>query len=78
MLCDLGKNKKKANNKWILQAAIDHLVTTPTCITDEFTKLQLSTHIIDKFWSYTWVATGDKIMDGITPFNIVFMLKPVA
>ena len=79
MLCDLGKNKKKANDTWILQAAIDQHVTTPTCIADEFTKPQLSTLIVDKFCSYAWAATGNnKIMDGIMPFNIAFMIKPAA
>ena len=54
MLHDLGKNKKKADNSWILQAAIDQYMTAPACVANEFTKLQLSTHIVDKFWSYTW------------------------
>ena len=78
MLHELGKNKKKANDSWILQAAINQCVTAPACIANEFMKLQLSTHIVDKFWSYTWAATGNEIMDGITPFNITFMLKSVA
>ena len=59
VLHDLGKNKKKANDSWILQATIDHRVIAPTCITNEFMKLQLSNHIMDKFQSYTWVAIGD-------------------
>ena len=78
VLHDLGKNKKKANDTWILQAAIDQCVTTPACITDEFKKPQLSTHIVDKFHSYTQAATVNKITDGIMPFNITFMIEPVA
>ena len=78
VLRELGKNKKKADDTWILQAAIDQRATAPACVADEFTKPQLSTHIVDKFRSYTWAATGDELTDGITPFNIVFMLEPGA
>ena len=78
VLHDLGNNKKKANDAWILQAAIDQYVTTPTCIADEFTKSQLSTHIVNKFCSYAWAATGNEITDRIMLFNIVFMIKPAA
>ena len=52
----LGKNKKKADDTWILQAALDQCATTPACIANEFTKPQLSTHIIDKFCSYAWLG----------------------
>ena len=75
VLRELGKNKKKADDSWILQAAIDQCATTPACIANEFTKPQLSMHIVDKLRSYTWAATGDEITDGITPFNIAFMLE---
>ena len=79
MLHELGKNKKKANDSWILQAAINQCATAPACVINEFTKLQLSTNIVDKFCSYTsWAATGVEITDGITPFNIAFMLKLAA
>ena len=37
------------------------------------TKPQLSTHIINKFQNFTWAATGNDILDGITPFNIMFV-----
>ena len=72
MLCDLGKNKKKADDTWIQRA------TTPACITDEFMKPQLSTHIVDKFHSYAWAAMGNEITDRIMPFNIAFMIEPAA
>ena len=75
VLCELGKNKKKADDTWILQAAINQPATTPACIANEFTKPQLSTHIVDKSHSYIWAATGDEITNGITLFNIVFMLE---
>ena len=78
MLCEIGKNKKKVDDSWNLQAAINQCATAPTCIANELMKPQLSTHIMDKFHSYTWAATGDKITDSITPFNITFMLKPAA
>ena len=58
VLCELGKNKKKADDTWILQAAINQCATAPACITDKFMKPQLSMHIVDKFHSYTWAATG--------------------
>ena len=78
MCCVTGKNKKRANDAWILQAAINQCATAPACITDEFTKPQLSTHIVNKFHSYAWAAMGNEIMDGIMPFNIAFMIEPVA
>ena len=78
VLHNLGKNKKKANDTWVLQTAIDLCATAPACTADEFTKPQLSMHIIDKFHSYAWVAMGNKVSDDITPFNIVFMIKTAA
>ena len=75
VLHDLGKNKKKADDAWILQAAIDQGAIAPACIAYEFMKPQLSTHIINKFHSYAWAAMGNKITDGIMPFNIAFMIK---
>ena len=75
VLHELGRNTKKADDTWILQAAINQCTTAPACIANEFMKLQLSMHIVDKFHSYTWAATGDKITDRITPFNIIFMLE---
>ena len=66
VLHDLGKNNKKANDACILQAAIDQHATAPACIANEFTKPQLSTHIINKFCSYAWAAMGNKVvMDSI-------------
>ena len=35
-------------------------------------------HIVNKFCSYTWAVTGDELTNGITPFNIIFMLEPGA
>ena len=78
VLHSLGKNKKKANDTWILQAALDQCATAPACIANEFTKPQLSVHIINNFCSYTWATMGNKILDSITPFNIVFMIELAA
>ena len=50
-------------------------MTAPTSIADEYTKPQLSTHIINKFCSYAWVATGNEILDSTMPFNISFVTK---
>ena len=75
----LGKNKKKANDTWvILQTAIDLHVTTPASVTNKLTKPQLCMHVIDKFCSYAWAATGNEISDGITLFNITFVTEPAA
>ena len=78
LLHNLGKNKKKSNNTWVLQTAIDLHATTPTSVANKYTKPQLSIHIIDKFCSYAWVATGNEILDGIIPFNIMFVTKMAA
>ena len=48
---------------------------THICFADEYTKPQLSTHIIDKFHSYAWVATENKTTDGIILYNIMFVTK---
>ena len=69
----LGRNKKKSEDQLILQMAIDERASAPASTGDEYTKPQLSTHIIDLFRSYAWAATGEELTDGITPFNITFM-----
>ena len=45
---------------------------------DDYTKLVLSTQIIDAFRTYTWAATGELITDGITPFNITYAIEKSA
>ena len=75
LLHNLGKNKKKSNDTWVLQTAINLCMTAPTSVANEYTKPQLSMYIINKFHSYAWAATGNEISDGITPFNITFVTK---
>jgi hypothetical protein len=77
-LWELAKNKKKLEDTWVLQNAIDARASAPVSVADEYTKPQLSTHIIKKFRSYAWAATGNDISDGITPFNIMFINEPAA
>jgi hypothetical protein len=69
----LARNKKKSDDQLVLQMAIDERASAPASVADEYTKPQLSTHIIDLFRSYAWAATGDELSDGITPFNITFV-----
>ena len=74
----LGRNKKMADDTWVLQAAINLHATAPASIANEFTKPQLSMHVINKFCSYDWVATGNEILDGIMPFNNMFVTELAA
>jgi hypothetical protein len=69
----LARNKKKSDDQLVLQMAIDERAAAPASTADEYTKPQLSTHIIDLFRSYAWAATGEELTDGITPFNITFV-----
>ena len=69
----LGRNKKKSDDQLVLQMAIDERASAPASAADEYTKPQLSTHIVDLFRSYAWAATGEELADGITPFNITFV-----
>ena len=66
----LGRNKKKSDD---LQMAINERASAPASAADEYTKPQLSTHIVDLFRSYAWATTGEELADGITPFNITFV-----
>lgn len=74
----LARNKKKSDDQLVLQMAIDERASAPASAADEYTKPQLSTHIIDLFRSYAWAATGDELSDGITPFNITFVSEPAS
>ena len=51
---------------------IDNCATSPASAANEYTKPQLSTHIINLFRSYAWAATRELVTDGITPFNLTF------
>jgi hypothetical protein len=75
-LHELAKNKKKSEDMWVLQRAIDDWASTPALAADEYTQPQLSMPIIDKFWSYAWAATGTNISNGIMLFNITFVSEP--
>ena len=52
--------------------AIDNCAASPASAANEYTKPQLSTHVINLFCSYAWAATGELVTDGITPFNLTF------
>ena len=58
--------------------AIDERASAPASAADEYTKPQLSTHVIDLFRSYAWASTGEEINDGLTPFNITFVSETAA
>ena len=72
-LQSLGHNKKKSDDIHVLLGAIDELASSLASAVNEDTKLQLSTHIIDKFQNFMWAATGNDISDSIMPFNITFI-----
>ena len=35
----------------------------------------LLTQILNAFHTYAWAATGELVMDGITLFNIMYMIE---
>jgi ABC-type phosphate transport system permease subunit len=78
LLRALGRNKKKSDDALVLQMAIDNRAAAPASAANEYTKLTLSTHVIDLFHSYAWAATGELVTDGITLFNITFASKASA
>ena len=73
LLQDLGRNKKKSDDALVIQMVINNRAISPTSAANEYTKPQLSTHVIDLFHNYAWAATGELASDGITPFNLAFM-----
>ena len=75
LLHALGQNKKKSDDALVLQMVIDNWAAAPASMADEYTKPVLLTQIINAFYTYAWAATGELITDGITPFNIMFMIK---
>ena len=75
LLHTLGHNKKKSDDALVLQMAIDNRVASLVSMADEYTKLALLTQIINEFHTYAWAATGELVMDGITPFNITYTIK---
>jgi hypothetical protein len=77
-LRSLARNKKKSDDQLVLQMAIDERASAPASAADEYTKPQLSTHVIDLFRSYAWASTGEEINDGLTPFNITFVSETAA
>ena len=51
---------------------IDNHAASPASTANEYTKPQLSTHIINLFCNYAWATTGEPVSDGIMPFNFTF------
>ena len=72
LLQDLAQNKKKSDDALVIQMAIDNCAASPASAANEYTKPQLSTHLINLFRNYAWAATGEQVTDGITPFNLTF------
>ena len=71
----LGSNKKKLDNALVLQMVIDNRAASLASMVDEYTKPVLSTQIINTFCTYAWAATGELVTDGITPFNMTYMIE---
>ena len=44
----------------------------PLLAVNEYTKPKLSTHIMDQFQNYAWAVIRELVLDGITPFNVMF------
>ena len=53
--------------------AIDNRTASPASAANEYTKPQLSTHIIDLLHNYAWAATRELVSDGIMPFNLALV-----
>ena len=62
----------------MLQMAIDNRAASPASTVDEYTKLVLPMQIIDAFRTYAWAATGELVTDGITLFNITYVIEKSA
>ena len=75
LLHSLGQNKKKSGDAMVLQMVINNQAASPASTANEYTKPVLLTQIIDAFWTYAWVATGELVIDGITPFNVTYVIK---
>ena len=55
--------------------AINNWVTSPASTADKYMQPVLLTQIIDAFHTYVWATTGELVMDGITPFNIMYAIE---
>ena len=75
LLHALGCNKKKLDDALVLQMAIDNRAASLVSMAGKYTKPVLSTQIINAFHTYAWAATGELVTDGITPFNITYIIE---
>ena len=58
---------------------INNCAMSPASAANEYTKPQLSTHIINLFRNYAWAATKELLVsDGIMPFNLTFASETAA
>ena len=78
LLHALGCNKKKLDEALVLQMVIDNRAASLVSTADEYTKSVLSTQIIDAFCTYAWAATRELVTDGITPFNVTYVIESSA
>ena len=58
--------------------AIDNWAALPASMVDKYMKPILSNQIPNAFHTYAWAATRELVTDGITPFNIMYAIKPSA
>lgn len=76
-LHELAKNKKKPEDMWVLQRAIDDWASTPALAADEYTQPQLSMHEYNRqVLELCMGGHGTDISNGITLFNITFVNEP--
>ena len=54
---------------------INNWAASLASMADEYTKPILLAQIINAFHTYAWAVTGELVMDGITPFNIMYMIE---
>ena len=77
LIWDLGHNRKKSDDTLMIQMVIDNCAACPASAANEYTKPELSTHIINLFHNYAWAATRELVSDGIMPFNLMFASEAV-
>ena len=78
LLHALGQTKKKSDDALVLQMAINNQLASLASMADKYMKPILATQILDAFRTYAWATTRELVMDGITPFNIMYMIEASA
>lgn len=79
LIIQLGRNNKnRKNDIAAIRAAIDQRADNNACLADDYTKPELTTHLVTLCRELRFVNLSEQLSDGLSPFPLVCVAEEAA